>query len=134
MGFLRPHAERIYALLRIMAGLMFMQHGLQKLFGLFGGVPPGAPPFVVYGAGIIEFVGGALIALGLFAGPAAFIASGTMAFAFFLGHVAPHGGNLMPIVNQGELAALYCFGFLYIAAHGSGIWSVDAARRGSSRT
>ncbi|GMU00980.1 DoxX family protein [Corallococcus caeni] len=130
MGFLRPHAERIYALLRIMAGLMFMQHGLQKLFGLFGGVPPGAPPFVVYGAGIIEFVGGALIALGLFAGPAAFIASGTMAFAFFLGHVAPHGGNLMPIVNQGELAALYCFGFLYIAAHGSGIWSVDAARRG----
>ncbi|NOK07841.1 DoxX family protein [Corallococcus exercitus] len=130
MGFLRPHAERIYALLRIMAGLMFMQHGLQKLFGLFGGVPAGAPPFVVYGAGIIEFVGGALIALGLFAGPAAFIASGTMAFAFFLGHVASHGGNLIPLVNQGELAALYCFGFLYIAAHGSGIWSVDAARRG----
>ncbi|MFP2895137.1 DoxX family protein [Corallococcus sp. 4LFB] len=130
MGFLRPHAERIYALLRIMAGLMFMQHGLQKLFGLFGGVPAGAPPFVVYGAGTIEFVGGALIALGLFAGPAAFIASGTMAFAFFLGHVASHGGNLIPLVNQGELAALYCFGFLYIAAHGSGIWSVDAARRG----
>ncbi|NOK15491.1 DoxX family protein [Corallococcus carmarthensis] len=133
MGFLRPHTERIYALLRIMAGLMFMQHGLQKLFGLFGGVPAGAPPFVVYGAGIIEFVGGALIALGLFAGPAAFIASGTMAFAFFLGHVAPNGGNLIPILNQGELAALYCFGFLYIAARGSGIWSVDAARQGTPR-
>ncbi|NOK36676.1 DoxX family protein [Corallococcus exercitus] len=134
MGFLRPHAERIYALLRIVTGLMFMQHGLQKLFGLFGGVPPGAPPFVVYGAGTIEFLGGALVALGLFAGPAAFIASGTMAFAFFLGHVASHGGNVIPLVNQGELAALYCFVFLYIAARGSGIWSVDAARRGTPRT
>ncbi|WP_375756943.1 DoxX family protein [Corallococcus exercitus] len=134
MGFLRPHTERIYALLRIMAGLMFMQHGLQKLFGLFGGVPPGAPAFVVYGAGIIEFLGGALVALGLFAGPAAFICSGTMAFAFFLGHVVPNGGNLIPIANQGELAALYCFVFLYIAARGSGIWSVDGARRGTPRT
>ncbi|RKG82671.1 DoxX family protein [Corallococcus exercitus] len=134
MGFLRPHAERIYALLRIATGLMFMQHGLQKLFGLFGGVPPGAPPFVVYGAGTIEFLGGALVALGLFAGPAAFIASGTMAVAFFLGHVASHGGNVIPLVNQGELAALYCFVFLYIATRGSGIWSVDAARRGTPRT
>ncbi|RYZ40896.1 MAG: DoxX family protein [Myxococcaceae bacterium] len=133
MGFLRPHAERIYALLRIMSGLMFMQHGLQKIFGLFGGVPAGAPPFVVYGAGAIELVGGLLIALGLFAGPAAFISSGTMAFAFFLGHVLPNGGNLIPITNQGELAALYCFVFLFVAAHGSGIWSVDAARQGTKR-
>lgn len=130
MRFLRPHAERIYALLRIVTGLMFMQHGLQKLFGLFGGVPPGAPAFVVYGAGAIELVGGVLVALGLFASPAAFIASGTMAFAFFLGHVFPTG-NIIPIVNQGELAALYCFVFFYISAHGSGIWSVDAARQGS---
>ncbi|NPC69310.1 DoxX family protein [Corallococcus sp. AB004] len=134
MGFLRPHAERIYALLRIAAGLMFMLHGMQKLFGMFGGVPAGAPPFVVYGAGGIEFLGGLLVALGLFAGPAAFISSGTMAFAFFMGHVIPNGGNLIPIQNQGELAALYCFVFFYIAAHGSGIWSVDAARRGNSRT
>ncbi|MCY1046067.1 DoxX family protein [Corallococcus sp. bb12-1] len=133
MGFLRPHAERIYALLRIMAGLMFMQHGLQKLFGMFGGVPAGAPAFVVYGAGIIEFVGGALVAIGFLTGPAAFIASGTMAFAFFLGHVIPAKGNLIPIANQGELAALYCFVFLFIAAHGSGIWSVDAARQGTKR-
>lgn len=133
MGFLLPHAERIYALLRIVTGLMFMQHGLQKLFGMFGGVPPEAPAFIVYGAGTIEFVGGALVALGLFAGPAAFISSGTMAVAFFLGHVLPAKGNLIPIVNKGELAALYCFVFLYIAAHGSGIWSVDAARRGASR-
>src|SRR5262245_50653685 len=107
MGFLRPHAERIYALLRIMTGLMFLEHGLQKLFGLFGGLSREAPAFIVYGAGTIELVGGALVALGLFAGPAAFIASGTMAVAFFIGHVIPSGGNLFPIMNKGELAALY---------------------------
>jgi putative oxidoreductase len=130
MGFLKPHAERIYALLRIMAGFMFMLHGMQKLFGLFGGVPPGAPPLIVYGAGAIEFLSGLLVLIGLFAAPAAFLASGTMAAAFFIGHVIPQG-NILPIVNQGELAALYCFVFLYISAHGSGIWSVDAARRGA---
>jgi putative oxidoreductase len=133
MGFLKPHAERIYALLRIMTGFMFMLHGMQKLFGLFGGMPPGVPAFVVYGAGGIEFVCGALVLLGLFAAPAAFLASGTMAAAFFMGHVIPAGGNILPIVNQGELAALYCFAFFYIAAHGSGIWSADAARRGAKR-
>jgi putative oxidoreductase len=74
---------------------------------------------------------GALVAIGLFAAPAAFLASGTMAFAFFLGHVIPNKGNLIPIVNKGELAALYCFVFFYIAAHGSGIWSADAARKGA---
>ncbi|MBN1209160.1 MAG: DoxX family protein [Myxococcaceae bacterium] len=131
MKFLLPHAERIYALLRIVAGLMFMLHGMQKLFGMFGGMPPGVPAFITYGAGLIEFVGGALIALGLFAAPAAFLSSGTMAAAFFLGHVIPAKGNLLPIVNKGELAALYCFVFLYIAAHGAGIWSIDAARRGA---
>jgi len=132
MGFLKPHAERIYALFRIMSGFMFMLHGMQKLFGLFGGTPPGAPPFVVYGAGGIEFVCGVLILLGLFAAPAAFLASGTMAVAYFIGHVFPHG-NILPIVNEGEPAALYCFVFLYISAHGSGIWSVDAARQGTKR-
>lgn len=130
MRFLQPHAERIYALLRIMTGFMFMLHGLQKIFGLFGGVPPGAPAFIVYGAGGIELVCGVLVLIGLFAAPAAFLASGTMAVAYFMGHVIPQG-NILPIVNQGELAALYCFLFLYIAAHGSGIWSVDAARRGA---
>ncbi|MFE8597904.1 DoxX family protein [Archangium violaceum] len=131
MGFLKPHTERIYALLRIMSGFMFTLHGTQKLFGLFGGVPAGAPAFIVYGAGGIEFVGGVLILLGLFASPAAFISSGTMAVAYFMGHVIPAQWNILPIVNKGELAALYCFVFLYIAAHGSGIWSVDAARRGA---
>lgn len=130
MGFLRPHTERLYALLRIVAGLMFMLHGMQKLFGLFGGMPPGVPAFIIYGAGTIEFVGGLLIALGLFTAPAAFISSGSMAFAFFLGHVIPNKGNLNPLTNQGELAALYCFLFFYFAARGSGIWSVDAARGG----
>jgi putative oxidoreductase len=129
MRFLQPHAERLYALLRIASGLMFTLHGMQKLFGMFGGVPAGAPPFVVYGAGGIEFVAGLLITIGLFTGPAAFLSSGTMAFAFFLGHALPAQGNLNPIVNKGELAALYCFVFFYMAAHGSGIWSVDAARK-----
>jgi putative oxidoreductase len=130
MGFLKPHAERIYALLRIMTGFMFMFHGLQKVFGMFGGTPPGAPAFIVYGAGGIELVCGVLVLIGLFAGPAAFLASGTMAVAYFIGHAIP-GGHILPIVNKGETAALYCFVFLYIAAHGSGIWSVDAARRGA---
>jgi putative oxidoreductase len=128
MGFLTPHAEKIYAVLRILAGLMFMAHGLQKVFGLFGGTPEGAPAFIVYGAGAIELATGVLIAIGFFTGPAAFLASGTMAAAFFMGHVIPNGGNLIPIVNKGELAALYCWVFLFMAARGSGIWSVDASR------
>jgi putative oxidoreductase len=128
MAFLKPHLEKIYALLRIVAGLMFMQHGLQKIFGLFGGMPPGVPAFIQYGAGTIELVGGALIAIGLFTAPVAFIASGQMAFAFFMGHVI-RTGKIIPIENQGELAALYCWVFLFFAAKGSGIWSVDAARR-----
>jgi putative oxidoreductase len=127
MAFLKPHLEKIYAVLRIVAGLMFMQHGLQKIFGMFGGMPHGVPAFITYGAGTIELVGGALIAIGLFTAPVAFIASGEMAFAFFLGHVA-RTHKIIPIENQGELAALYCFLFLFFAARGSGIWSADAAR------
>jgi putative oxidoreductase len=131
MGFLAPHTEKIYAAFRVMAGLMFMQHGFQKLLGWFGGVPEGSPAAVVYGSGTIELLGGLLVALGLFAGPAAFIASGTMAFAFaFHAFVISNPKSIIPIVNQGELAALYCFAFLFIAAKGSGNWSVDAARGG----
>jgi putative oxidoreductase len=129
MGFLKPHTEKIYALLRMVAGFTFMLHGMQKVLGLFGGMPPNAPAFVVYGAGTIELVGGLLIAVGLFAAPAAFLCSGTMAVAFFVGHVVPAKGNILPIMNKGELAALYCWLFLFIAAKGAGIWSVDAARR-----
>lgn len=131
MGFLAPHTDKIYAATRILAGLMFMAHGLQKIFGLFGGVPEGAPAFIVYGAGSIELVTGALIAIGFFTGPAAFLASGTMAAAFFMGHVfSPQNPshNILPIVNKGELAVVYCWLFLFVAAKGSGIWSVDASR------
>lgn len=132
MGFLTPHADKIYAATRILAGSMFMAHGLQKIFGLFGGVPAGAPTFIVYGAGGIELVTGALIAIGLFAAPAAFLASGTMAFAFLLGHVMNPDANpthsILPIVNKGELAVIYCWVFLFVAAKGAGIWSVDASR------
>jgi putative oxidoreductase len=131
MDFLQPHADKIYALTRILAGLMFMQHGFQKIFGWFGGAPEGAPGFIVWGAGGIELIGGGLVAAGLFAAPAAFLCSGTMAVAFFMGHVfGPQNPSvsLIPIVNKGELAALYCWVFLVIAAKGAGMWSVDASR------
>jgi putative oxidoreductase len=122
-------APQIYALLRIVAGLLFAQHGAQKLFGALGGE---AVPLVSQMglAGAIELVGGLLIAIGLFAGLAAFIASGEMAFAYFMAHA---GNGAFPIPNRGELAVLYCFVFLYIAARGSGSLSVDAARSGGKR-
>ena len=133
MGFLAPHAEKIYALFRIMAGLLMLQHGCQKLLGMFGGMPPGVAAFIQYGAGSIELVGALAVAIGLFTAPAAFLLSGTMAVAYFMGHAfnpqsAEH--SLIPIKNGGELAALYCFAFLYIAAKGSGELSVDAMRGG----
>jgi putative oxidoreductase len=118
-----------YALLRIVAGILFACHGVQKLFGALGGSEQ--PLVSLRGlAGLIELVGGALIAVGLYGSIAAFISSGEMAAAYFLSH-APRG--FWPIVNRGELAALYCFLFLFMAARGSGIWSVDAARRRARR-
>jgi len=108
--------------MRIVTGFLFLFHGTQKLFGVPGGVPEGIPDFVIYIAGPIELVGGALVMLGLFASPAAFLCSGLMAAAYFLAHAA---NGLLPIANQGELAAIYCFVFLYIAATGAGIWSFD---------
>ena len=115
-------SPQAYALMRIMFGLLFLCHGLSKLVGFPVPPPPGAAGPVVYAAGLIELVCGALVAAGLFTRWAAFIASGQMAVAYFMVHF-PRG--FYPIVNQGELAALYCFGFLFIATHGSGIWSVD---------
>lgn len=113
--FLGRLAPRIYAVLRIVAGLMFAVHGAQKLLGLFGGQQ--VPLMSQFGlAGVIELVGGILIAIGLFTSIAAFIASGEMAAAYFIAH-APRGP--MPIQNDGELAVLYCFLFLYIAARGT---------------
>jgi putative oxidoreductase len=126
--FLRPYEAQAYALLRIVAGLLFLCHGSQKLFGVPLPVPEGAPAFVLYVAGPIEFVGGLLVMLGLFTSWTAFLCSGLMAAAYWMAH----GTNaLLPIVNKGELAALYCFVFLFIAARGPGVWSVDGARGAS---
>jgi putative oxidoreductase len=118
---LEPHA---YALLRIVAGLLFLFHGLQKVFGMYGGK---AMPLLSlhWSAGVIELVAGVLIMIGLLASPVAFIASGEMAYAYFTVH-QPKG--TWPIDNGGELAALYCFIFLYVATRGSGTWSIDWLR------
>jgi putative oxidoreductase len=118
--------ETIYALLRMVAGFLFFQHGLPKLFGGFGREQPAELMSQMGLAGVIEVFGGVLIAVGLFARPVAFIASGETAVAYFQAH-APRG--FWPIVNGGELAALYCFVFLYFAAMGSGKWSLDALRQ-----
>jgi putative oxidoreductase len=117
-------SPQIYALLRIVSGLLFAQHGAQKLLGALGGEAVDLASRAGL-AGVIELVGGLLIASGFFGSLAAFIASGEMAAAYFIAHA---GGGLFPIQNRGELAMLYCFLFLYISARGSGIWSVDAAR------
>jgi putative oxidoreductase len=118
-------APRILSILRIMTGLLFMQHGMQKLFGLIGGQP--VPWMSLPGiAGILEFFGGLLIVIGLFTRVVAFILSGQMAVAYFLVHA---GQGFWPVNNRGELAALYCFVFLYLAFAGPGPWSLDALRR-----
>jgi putative oxidoreductase len=129
---LAGYAPQAYAAMRIVVGLLFFCHGLQKVFGLFGGVKGAAVPLasVLGAAGLIELVAGALIAIGFAAGTAAFIASGEMAVAYFGSHL-PAG--FWPLQNGGELAVLYCFVFLYMATRGSGIWSVDAARRAKQR-
>jgi len=124
--WLGRYVSYIYALLRIVAGFLFFQHGLPKLFGGFGRPAPAELMSQMGLAGIIEVVGGALISIGLFTSPVAFIASGEVAVAYFQGH-APRG--FWPVTNGGELAALYCFVFLYFAAVGSGKWSVDSLRK-----
>jgi len=123
--WLGRHAERIYAILRVITGILFACHGAQKLFGALGGTAMTSNPMMLVG-GIIEFGGGLLIAIGLFTSWAAFLASGEMAVAYFMVHAK---GGFWPIVNKGELAVAYCFLFLYIAARGSGPYSVDAAMR-----
>ena len=120
---LHAHA---YALMRIVAGFLFLSHGASKLFAFPMPPPEGIPPVVIYLAGPIELVGGLLVMIGLFAGWAAFPCSVLMALAYWI----VHGTRaLFPIQNSGELAALFCFVFFFISSHGSGIWSVDAVRR-----
>ncbi len=121
--FMKDYGEQTYALLRIIAGFLFFFHGAQKLFGFPLPVPE-APAFVIYVAGIIELVGGILVMIGFYTRWAAFVCSGLMAAAYWMAHGTQ---ALLPIANQGELSALYCFVFLCISARGAGIWAVDAA-------
>lgn len=113
-------------LLRIVAGFLFWQHGAQKLLGFPGGEQVGDFFGMMGLAGILEFVGGALLVLGLFTRPVAFILSGQMAWAYFMVH-APEG--FWPVLNGGELAAFYSFLFLYLAARGGGVFSLDGVRQ-----
>ena len=124
---LDPYADKALAGLRIVSGLMFIQHGTQKIFGF---PAPARGPFELFSqmgvGGVLELVGGALIVLGLFTRPVAFLLSGQMAIAYFLAH-AP--ASFYPALNGGEPAILFSFVFLYLAAAGGGIWSLDALVR-----
>ena len=126
-SFLGKFSGLIYALMRIVVGLMFAQHGAQKLFGWLGGMGEdgGSAAFLslMFFAGLIEFFGGLLVAVGYQTSWAAFIASGQMAVAYFMRHA---GQDLFPIQNRGESAVVYSFIFLYIASHGAGTLSIDA--------
>ena len=121
-------SPRALAALRIMAGLLFLEHGLIKLIGFPGPGPETLPPMLLV-AGLIETFGGLLIVLGLFTRPAAFLSSGLMAAAYFIGHA---GGGFWPSANGGEAAILYCFVFLYIFVAGPGAWALDNRRNGPS--
>jgi putative oxidoreductase len=124
--YLGKFSSQIFALLRIVAGFMFLNHGTQKLFGWPGEGDTVELMSLMGLAGIIEFVGGFLIMIGLFASIAAFVCSGQMAVAYFMVHIPQHWN---PLINNGEPAVLYCFLFLFIAAHGAGIWSIDSGRK-----
>jgi putative oxidoreductase len=126
MDSLNRYAPHALALLRIVAALLFMEHGTQKLFG----IPPTemSPTFasLPWFAGVIEFVGGVLVLVGLFTRPAAFVMSGTMAVAYWMVH-APQ--SVFPVENGGDAAILFCFVFLYLVFAGPGAWSLDGRRR-----
>ena len=129
-AFFETWEPRARAVLRVVTGYLFITHGTAKLLG----VPhvaafDGLPLFSLIGfAGILELAGGALLLIGFLTRPVAFILSGEMAFAYFIGH-APRGFVHVPLLNQGELAVLYCFLFLFFAVAGAGAWSVDSMRR-----
>ena len=122
-----PVGPILLSVLRIVAALLFLEHGAVKLLGFPPGspMPMPAPMTLIWFAGLIELVGGALLALGLFTRSVAFLCAGEMAVAYFMGH-APQG--FFPVNNMGDAAILYCFVFLYLSAAGPGPWSVDAVR------
>ena len=123
-------APRVLSILRIMTALLFLEHGTQKLLGFPPSPNPGPALFSLPGIqGIIEVVGGVLLALGLFTRPVAFVLSGDMAVAYFMAH-APQ--SFFPVLNRGDAAILYCFVFLYLVFAGPGPWSLDAARERES--
>ena len=119
-------SPRMLSVLRAMTGLLFLEHGTQKLFGFPPPPNPGPALLSLLGVqGILELVGGFLILIGLFTRPVAFILAGDMAVAYFMRH-APRG--FFPLLNGGELAVLFCFVFLYLFVAGGGVWSVDEQR------
>ena len=124
-------SPRAQALLRIVTAYLFLLHGTAKLLHVPHVAMFDALPLMSLAglAGVLEIVGGVLLILGLFTRPVAFVLSGEMAVAYFVGH-ASHGNVLVPMLNQGESAVLFCFVFLFFAAAGAGAWSLDAARKG----
>jgi putative oxidoreductase len=130
--FLAPRTDAVYAAMRIVVGLLFAFHGMQKLFGVLSEHQPAVGSQLWIG-GIIELVAGLLIALGFFTVWAAFLASGTMAVAYVQFHWKfSFGSDFFPTINRGELALVYAFVFLYIACRGAGIASIDQRGRSSS--
>ena len=123
-NLLDDREKQAYALLRIVTGFLFIWHGTQKLMNYPAEFPYPLNP-LMYTAGAIEMVGGVLVMIGLFTRPTAFICSGTMAAAYWMAHGM---NNVFPIINRGELAALFCFAFLFIAVRGAGIWSLDKSQ------
>ncbi len=121
VSFMKNYEAQTYALMRIIVGFLFLWHGSQKLLGFPSESMAGG--YIKWGAGGIELIGGTLIMIGLFTAPAAFLASGLMAAAYWIAH-GPN--DLLPILNRGELAVVYCFVFLYISSKGDGMWSIGA--------
>lgn len=122
MEFMKAREAETYALMRIVTGFLFIWHGVQKIFGWPQPMPPDVPAFIVWIAGPLELFGGLLVMVGLGTRPVAFVLSGLMACAYWMAHGTK---ALLPSMNGGELAAIYCFVFLFISARGGGIWSVD---------
>lgn len=123
---IRWHDEAL-ALMRVVTGLLYLAHGVVKLFGFPAGAQPGQVPLLgIFGlAAIMDFVGGAAIIVGLFTRPVAFVLAGEMAVAYFMAHFPQ---SVFPVLNGGEMAIMFCFNFLFLAVSGPGSWSVDARR------